>query len=82
MFGVECGDLGGEGVAVLPEAICVAAGLAVLPLGKWGLRHECTQARIIGFVSELDQLFLGDGEVVRADRSCLLMVRRRRSIWA
>ena len=42
----------------------MAAGLAVLSLGKWGLRHECTQARIIGFVSELDQLFLGDGEVV------------------
>ena len=42
----------------------MAAGLAVLSLGKRGLRHECTQTRVIGFVGELDQLLLGDGEVV------------------
>ena len=64
MFGVERCDLRRKGVAVLPEAIGVAAGLAVLPLGKWGLRHECTQTRVIGFVGQLDQLFLGDGKVV------------------
>ncbi|NDH75745.1 MAG: hypothetical protein EBY52_03135, partial [Actinobacteria bacterium] len=56
MFGVERCDLRRKGVAVLPEAIGVAAGLAVLSLGKRGLRHECTQTRVIGFVGQLDQL--------------------------
>lgn len=64
MFGVERGDLHLQPIAVLSQPVGVTAGLAMLLLGQWRLRHERAQASVVGLVGELDELLLGDPEVV------------------
>lgn len=49
---------------MFPEPLRVAARLAVFLLGDRGLRHERTKACVVGLVRQLDQLLLGDREIV------------------
>lgn len=64
MFCVERCDLGLKPIAVLAQSIGMAGRFSMFLLGDGCFRHQGAESCVVSLVGELDQLFLGDAEIV------------------